>query len=58
MNPQPNRNLSASFDERTRASHVEFAHWRETHPNFTTPELLENWRRIRTAWNQIGRAHV
>ena len=57
MNPQPQRhvltaerNLSANFHERTTGSRVEFAAWREAHPDFTSAELLENWRRIRVAW--------
>ena len=28
----------------------EFAAWREAHPNFTSRELLDQWRRIRVAW--------
>lgn len=44
------RNLNAPFEERHRRANVEFAQWRQEHPNFTTPELLENHRRIREAW--------
>ncbi len=47
--PQPQRqvlsaerNLSASFHERTVGSRVEFTAWREAHPDFTSQELLEN----------------
>ena len=47
---EPRRNLSAGFHERTTGSRVEFAKWREAHPDFTSAELLENWRRIRVAW--------
>lgn len=54
MNPttatEPHRNRRASFNERTTGSRVEFAQWREAHPDFTSAELLENWRRIRVAW--------
>ena len=47
----PKRDLSASLDERERGSRIEFAQWREAHPNFTHNELLDNWKRIRVAWN-------
>ena len=44
------RNLNAGFHERTVGSRVEFDQWREAHPDFTSAELLENWRQIRVAW--------
>ena len=47
---EPGRNLNASFNERTTGSRVEFAQWREAHPDFTSAELLAQWRRIREAW--------
>ena len=47
---EPHRNLNASFHERTTSARVEFDHWRKAHPDFTSAELLENWRVIRTAW--------
>ena len=47
----PQRDLSASLNDRERGSRVEFAKWREAHPNFTHNELLDNWKRIRVAWN-------
>ena len=57
MNPQPQRqtlpverNLNAGFHERTTGSRIEFTAWREAHPDFTSAELLANWRRIRVAW--------
>ncbi len=54
MNPatasEPYRNLNASFNERTTGTRVEFDQWRAAHPDFTSAELLENWRRIRVAW--------
>ena len=46
----PHRDRSASFNERTTGARVEFDQWREAHPDFTSAELLENWRRIRVAW--------
>ena len=46
----PHRHRSASFNERTTGARVEFDAWREAHPDFTSAELLENWRRIRVAW--------
>lgn len=57
MNPttatEPHRNRSASFNERTTGSRVEFAQWREANPDFTHPSLMENWHRIRVAWGLI-----
>ncbi len=54
MNPatatEPHRNLSASFNERTIGSRVEFDQWREAHPDFTSKELLDAWASIRRAW--------
>ena len=54
MNPatatEPHRDLSASFNERTTGSRVEFAQWREAHPDFTSQELLDAWASIRRAW--------
>ena len=44
------RDLKAGFHERTTGSRVEFAAWREAHPDFTSAELLANWRQIRVAW--------
>ncbi|RUQ32333.1 MAG: hypothetical protein EKK68_06950 [Candidatus Competibacteraceae bacterium] len=51
--PKPYRDLSASFQERTTGSRVEFAQWREANPDFTHPSLMENWHRIRVAWSLI-----
>ena len=51
---EPHRNRCASFNERTTGSRIEFDQWREAHPDFTSAELLENWRRIRAQW---GLAH-
>ena len=48
--PESHRNLSASFNERTTGSRVEFAQWREAHPDFTSQELLDAWASIRRAW--------
>jgi hypothetical protein len=48
--PEPYRNLSASFNERTTGSRVEFAQWREAHPDFVHTTLMDNWKRIRVAW--------
>ncbi len=41
-------------EERNKSARVEFDHWRKAHPDFTSAELLENWRRIRAQW---GLAH-
>ena len=58
MNPatatEPHRNHRASLTERTTGSRIEFDQWRAAHPDFTSAELLENWRRIRAEW---GLAH-
>ena len=51
--PEPCRNLSASFNERTTGSRVEFDQWREAHPDFTHNTLMENWHRIRVAWGLV-----
>ena len=40
----------ANLDERQRYAREEFAKWREEHPNFSSQELIENWKRIRIAW--------
>ena len=57
MNPAPapesDRDLSASFQERITGSRVEFAQWREAHPDFTHQTLMENWHRIRLAWGLV-----
>ena len=37
----PQRDLSASLDERERGSRVEFAKWREAHPNFRHYQKLK-----------------
>ena len=47
------RDLAAAHDRRQRGAREEFAAWREAHPDFTSQELLDNWRRIRRAW-QLG----
>ena len=50
-NPRTFRDLSAAYDRRQRGARHEFAAWREAHPDFTSQELLDNWKRIRRAWN-------
>ena len=50
LSPAPCRDLKAGRHERTQGARVEFDAWREAHPDFTSAELLENWRRIRVAW--------
>ena len=57
MNPQPQRqvlpaerNLNASFHERTTGARIEFDHWRLANTNYSSRELLDHWRAIRTAW--------
>jgi hypothetical protein len=49
-NPHAFHNLDAAYDRRQRGAREEFAAWREAHPDFTSQELLDNWRRIRRAW--------
>ena len=48
--PEPHRNLNASFHERTTGARIEFDQWRLTTTDYTSKELLETWRAIRTAW--------
>ena len=48
--PELHRNLNAGFHERTTGSRIEFDQWRKAHPDFTSAELLVNWRQIRVAW--------
>ena len=50
LSPAPCRDLKAGRLERTQGARVEFDAWRAAHPDFTSAELLENWRRIRVAW--------
>lgn len=38
-------------DQRQKAANHEFAQWRESHPNFTSRELLDAWRAIRQRWH-------
>ena len=45
------RHLDASHALRQRGAREEFAAWREAHPDFTSKELLDNWKWIRRAWN-------
>lgn len=45
------RTLEATLNDRQRFARIEFARWREENPDFTHKELLDNWRRIRIAWN-------
>ena len=45
------RDLSAAYDVRERGAQQEFAAWREAHPDFSSKELLDNWKHIRCAWN-------
>ena len=45
------RDLDAAHDRRQRGARQEFAAWREAHPDFTSKELLDNWKRIRCAWH-------
>lgn len=52
-NPCEFRDLDAAYDRRQRDAREEFAAWREAHPDFTSRELLDNWQRIRRAW-QLG----
>ena len=44
------RHLDAAYALRQRGAREEFAAWREAHPDFTSKELLENWKQIRRAW--------
>ena len=43
--------IDASHDLRQTRARQEFAAWREAHPDFTSKELLDEWARIRRAWN-------
>ena len=45
------RDLDAAYDRRQRGAREEFAAWRAAHPDFTSKELLDNWKRIRRAWH-------
>ena len=47
----PQRDLTASLNDREQGARREFAKWREAHPNFEHKELMDNWHRIRVAWN-------
>jgi len=47
------RHLDAAYALRQRGAREEFAAWRAAHPDFTSRELLDNWKRIRRAW-QLG----
>ena len=44
------RRIIARLDERQRYAREEFAQWREDHPDFSSRELIDNWKRIRIAW--------
>ena len=48
--PQPCRNLNASAQERTTGARIEFDEWRLTTTDYSSKELLDHWRGIRTAW--------
>jgi len=50
---EPCRDLTASHAARTTASRVEHGQWIKDHPNFSSQELLENWRHIREAWGLV-----
>lgn len=45
------RDLDAAYDRRQMGARQEFAAWRQAHPDFTSKELLDNWKQIRCAWN-------
>lgn len=45
------RHLGAAYALRQRGAWQEFAAWRAAHPDFTSKELLDNWKHIRCAWN-------
>ena len=44
------RRIISSLDERQRYAREEFAQWREANPDFSSKELIDNWKRIRIAW--------
>ena len=54
MNPttaaQPARNLNANAKERTTGARIEFYQCRLSNTDYTSKELLDHWRGIRTAW--------
>ena len=45
------RDLAAAYDRRQRGAREEFAAWRAAHPDFTSRELLDNWKQIRRVWH-------
>jgi hypothetical protein len=51
MTTTPRRPPAAPCDPRQIGARLEFELWREAHPDFTSQELLDNWQRIRRAWN-------
>lgn len=44
------RDLNAAHLDRQRYARMEHDQWIKDHPDFTSRELLDNWRRIREAW--------
>ena len=42
--------IESQHDLRQIGARQEFAAWRAAHPNFTSREMLDQWRRIRVAW--------
>ena len=48
--PSTPRDLNADHATRQRYSRIEHDQWMKDHPDFSSKEMLENWRRIREAW--------
>lgn len=48
--PSASSDLKAPHEDRQRGARVEHDQWMKDHPDFSSKELLENWRRIRERW--------
>ncbi len=42
--------LNAPTADRQREARIEHDQWMKDHPDFSSQELLENWRNIRQKW--------
>lgn len=42
---------------RERAARQEMWQWMQNHPYFTSTELLDTWKEIRTQWNVMHLPH-
>lgn len=48
--PSASSDLKASHADRQRHARIEHDQWMKDHPDFSTQEMLENWRHIREHW--------